>query len=111
MVLRDEIVVLRDENKGYKEQLQDGTLSKNLAKVTSNWIYTNDRLIEAKEKQIEAKEKQIEQQERQITAQIEEQEKRTTTQIKEQEKRATFDLEITLERIRNPGNSAVHRFT
>ena len=92
VVLRHEIVVLRDENKGYKKQLQDGTLSRNIAKETSNWISTNDRQIETKEKQIEQKERQI------------------TSKTEEQEKRATFDVEITLERIRNPGKSAVHRF-
>ena len=72
-VLRDEIVMLMDENKGYEEQLQERTMSKNFSKETIDWISTKEKQIETKEIQILAKEQQIVAKEQQITELIKKQ--------------------------------------
>ena len=128
--LKEKIVKLRNENKGYetnvitlqqqKQETSDSEKKNDLAariQFFEGRISANDRQIEANDRQLEEKEKQItaqiKEQEKRTTAQIEEQEKRNTAQIEEQEKRTTeqekqttFDRQINLELIRNQGKSA-----
>ena len=97
---KKDIDTLRNQNEGYKKQLQDGTLSEELKNDTRNWIASNNRLIEEFTAQITEQQKQIT-----------EKEKRITAQITEQEKRMSFDKQIileqiTLERTKNQGKSA-----